>query len=156
MSYDLTGLSALWHQRNHPWVRAQAEDMGDIGDMGDMATAAWTASGSQLAGIFVPLRHRHSWSWLSGKVRGLVHCPSLSWKENSGKTCSGNRGDHMKPLGFASPRSIWHFASFICEVNRVGYEEYRAPPIPPLGQKHHSIEGDGDFNMVLSKKDEKT
>lgn len=24
MSYDLTGLSALWHQRNHPWVRAQA------------------------------------------------------------------------------------------------------------------------------------
>ena len=90
------------------------------------------------------------------KFEGLVHCPSLSWKENSGKTCSGNRGDHMKPLGFASPRSIWHFASFICEVNRVGYEEYRAPPIPPLGQKHHSIEGDGDFNMVLSKKDEKT
>lgn len=52
MSYDLTGLSALWHQRNHPWVRAQAEDMGDMGDMGDMATA-WTASGCSQAYLYL-------------------------------------------------------------------------------------------------------
>jgi len=89
MSYDLTGLSALWHQRNHPWVRAQA------------------------------------YLYLLDTVT----------------------------VGVGFPEKF----EALSTVNRVGYEEYRAPPIPSSNIclfGHGVVENyKKNFDVILSKQD---